>query len=223
MQSAEKSYVSAAGRDWLLPFFDLFTKLLGIEGLHRRLIDQAAITAGQRVLEIGSGTGNLTILAKDMMPAAHIVGIDPDPKAVSLARRKALRRHLALQFDEGFSEQLPYPDTSFDRLLSAFMLHHVKPGGKPRTLREAFRVLKPGGSLHLADFEGAGHPAPGLHGLIASKLHSRHGSSPHHVVLNLMGEAGFADCQEIAHQTTIMGRVVYYRALRPHSAHLTAA
>ena len=223
MQSSGKSYVSAAGRDWLLPFFDPFTKILGIRAFHKRLIDQAAIIAGQRVLEIGSGTGNMTILAKGMMPAAHFVGIDPDPKAVSRARRKALRRRLAIQFDEGYSEQLPYHDASFDRVLSAFMLHHVKPDAKARTLREAFRVLKPGGSLHLADFEETSRPAPGLHGLIASKLHSRHGSSPHHVVLNLMAATGFADCQEITRQTTMMGRIVYYDALRPHSAIPTAA
>ena len=217
MDTTGKTYVSAAGRDWLLPFFDPFTKLLGIGASHRKLISQAAISPGHRVLEIGCGTGNMAILAKALTPAAQVVGIDPDPKALSRARRKAQRRQTPIQFDPGFSEDLPYPDASFDEVLSAFMLHHVKPDAKPLTLREAFRVLKPGGSLHLADFEEGNRPSAGFHGLVASTVHSRHGSSPHHVVLDLMSEAGFADPEEVAHQTTLLGRVVYYRALRPNS------
>ena len=222
MHTTGKPYVSAAGRDWLLPFFDPLTKLLGVEASHRKLIDQAGIRPGQRVLEIGCGTGNMAILAKILSPGAHIAGIDPDPKALSRARRKAQRRQTSIQFDPGFSEDLPYTDASFDRVLSAFMLHHVRPDAKPLTLREAFRVLKPGGSLHLADFGGGERPSGGFHGLVASKFHSRHGSSQHHVVLHLMSEAGFAEPQEVAHQTTLLGRVVYYRALRPHSPIPTA-
>ena len=217
MHSTGKTYVSAAGRDWLLPFFDPFTKLLGVGTSHRKLIRQAAIRPGHRVLEIGCGTGNMAILAKTLNPAAQVAGIDPDPKALSRARRKAQRHRAPIQFDPGFSENLPYSDASFDRVLSAFMLHHVKPDAKPLTLREAFRVLEPGGSLHLADFEEGERPSGGFHGLVASRLHSRHGSSPHHVVIDLMSEAGFADPQEVDHQTTLLGRVVYYRALRPHS------
>ena len=223
MHTSGKTYVSAAGRDWLLPFFDPFTKLLGVEGYHRRLIQQAAIIPGQRVLEIGCGTGNMAIQAKTLYPAAQVAGIDPDPKALSRARRKAQRRLALIQFDPGYSEDLPYADASFDRVLSAFMLHHVEPVARLPTLREAFRVLKPGGSLHLADFEQGDRPSGGFHGLLASTLHSRHGSSHHHVVLDLMREAGFEEAQEVARQTSLMGRIVYYSALRTHSAIPTAA
>lgn len=216
------NYVSAAGRDWLLPFYDPFTKLLGMEAFHRSLIEQAAILPGYRVLEIGSGTGNLTILAKTMNPAAEFQGLDPDAKAVTRARRKAHRRRLQVQFDQGFSEDLPYPDAYFDRVLSAFMLHHVNPDAKSLTMREVFRVLKPGGSLHFADFGEGERPTGGFHGLIASKLHSRHGSSLHDIVLNLLRQAGFEETEEVAHRTNIMGRIVYYGALRPRPANAAA-
>ncbi len=217
MHATRKTYLSAAGKDWLLPFYDPFTKLLGVETVHSKLIRQAAISSGHRVLEIGCGTGNLAILAKRLSPAAEVAGTDPDPKALARARQKAQRRGAALQFDPGFAEELPYPDASFDRVLSAFMLHHVKPEGKPLALRQAFRVLKPGGSLHLVDFEEGQHRAGGLHGFIASIVHSRHGSSPQHIVLGLIQGAGFKDSQEVAHETTIMGRIVYYKAIRPPS------
>ena len=125
-----RTYLPAAGSDWLLPFYDPFTRLFGIEAVHRQLIEQAGISPGDRVLEIGCGTGNLSILAKRLQPAAEVIGIDPDPKALSRARRKAKRAGQAVAFDRGFSEELPYPDGSFDKVLSAFMFHHLPPDTK---------------------------------------------------------------------------------------------
>ena len=215
MHTHNKTYLPAAGKDWLLPFYDSFTKLLGVEAVHGKLIHQAAIISGQRVLEIGCGTGNLVILAKRLCPTAQFVGIDPDPKALALACRKAERRGAAIQFEPGFSEELPYPDASFDRVLSAFMLHHVQSDGKSLAVRESLRVLKPGGSLHFVDFDEGEHRAGGFHGFLASLVNSPHGSSSQHIVLGLMRDAGFEDSQEVAHETTIMGRIVYYKAVRP--------
>jgi ubiquinone/menaquinone biosynthesis C-methylase UbiE len=103
MHRSSKTYVSAAGQDWLLPLYDPFTRLLGVEAAHKKLLDQAAIGPGHRVLEIGCGTGNLTLLAQRLNSAAEFVGIDPDPKALAQARRKAQRRDVAIQFDPGFS------------------------------------------------------------------------------------------------------------------------
>jgi SAM-dependent methyltransferase len=109
MHATRKAYLPAAGKDWLLPLYDPLTKLLGVEAFHRRLINQATISLGHRVLEIGCGTGTLAILIKRLNPAAQVVGIDPDPKALERARRKAQRHGNAIQFDQGFSEELPYP------------------------------------------------------------------------------------------------------------------
>jgi len=223
MHTTRKTYLSAAGKDWLLPFYDSFTRLLGVKAVHSKLIRQAAISPGHRILEIGCGTGNLAILTKRLNPTSEVVGMDPDPKALARAQQKAQRSKATVQFDSGFSEELPYPDASFDRVLSAFMLHHVKPEGKPLALREAFRLLKPGGSLHLVDFEEGQHRAGGIHGFLARIVHSQHGSSPQHLVLGLMRDAGFKDSQEVAHGTTIMGRIVYYQAIRPPSPPSTAA
>ena len=217
MQTSGKTYVPAAGRDWLLPFYDIVTKLLGVQAFHRKLIDQAAISSGHRVLEIGCGTGSLTILAERLHPGADVVGIDPDPKALARARRKAQRNGVTIQFDVGFSEELDYPDGSFDRVLSAFMLHHVRSDAKLPTIREACRVIKPGGSLHLADFDEGQHHWGAF---LAGVLHSRHGSgsSSHQIVLGLMGDAGFEAPQEVAHETVTLGRIAYYKAVRLLSA-----
>jgi ubiquinone/menaquinone biosynthesis C-methylase UbiE len=210
--TTERPFIPAAGSDWLLPFYDLFTKLLGVEASHRRLLEQAAIRPGYRVLEIGCGTGNLAILAKRLNPSADVLGVDPDPKALSRARKKAHRAAFHLEFHQAFSEQLPFPDASFDRVLSAFMLHHIQPVSKLPALREAYRVLKPGGSLQLADFQEGEHPRGG-HFAIAPHPHKE--SRFHHMVPHLMQEAGFADAREVAQQAAIIGRIAYYSAMRP--------
>jgi ubiquinone/menaquinone biosynthesis C-methylase UbiE len=209
-------FVPAAGRDWLLPFYDPLTTLLGIGRFHRRLLEQADINAGSRVLEVGCGTGNLTMLAKRLNPAAEVTGIDPDPIALARARRKAQRRGVGVRFELAYAEQLPFPDASFDRVLSALMLHHLGADAKGPALREVRRVLKPGGSLHLADF-AVGDRAPGLHDALASLLHARHARVIRSPVLDLMQDAGLGHARQVARRSSIMGPIVYYRAERAAS------
>jgi ubiquinone/menaquinone biosynthesis C-methylase UbiE len=204
------------GHDRLLPLYDPLQRLLGMGSLHRQLVDQARIQPEQRVLEIGCGTGNLAILIKRLHPDAEVVGMDPDPKALARAQRKAGREALSMQLDRGFAEELPYPDASFDRVLSALMFHHLGPEEKERTLEEARRVLKPGGSLHLLDFGGEQVRSDGF----LTRLHHRSKRLRDNFgerIPTLMGEAGFADPTEVAHRVTIAGRLTYYRASVPHA------
>jgi ubiquinone/menaquinone biosynthesis C-methylase UbiE len=168
------------------------------------------------VLEVGCGTGNLSILAKRLNPAAEVTGIDPDPKALARAQQKAQRSSIVVRFDLAYSEQLPFPDASFDRVLSALMLHHLDSNAKVLALREVCRVLKPGGSLHLADFDAGDH-ARGLHGFLASLLHARHARVVRSAVLDLMQDAGLAHAQEVARRASVTGPIVYYKAVRSPS------
>jgi ubiquinone/menaquinone biosynthesis C-methylase UbiE len=150
----EHDYLPAMGKDWLLPFYDAFTWLLGVPRIHRRLVELAAIEPGHRVLEIGCGPGGLVLRAQRMHPDAEIVGLDPDPLALAKARRKAERAGRPVRFDQGKAGELPYPDESFDRVLSSFMFHHLDDAEKRRALAEVRRVLRPGGQLHLVDVAG---------------------------------------------------------------------
>src|SRR5205823_1812690 len=152
-------YLPAAGRDALLPFYDLFTVALGAAKVHRTLIDQAGLGAGQRVLEIGCGTGNLAIRVKRTDPGVEMVGSDPDPLALARAQRKA-RDRTGIRFERGYAQRLPYPDASFDRVLSALMFHDLDHNAKVAAAAEVLRVLRPGGSLHLADIADHTHGLP---------------------------------------------------------------
>ena len=211
MEESQKTYLPGMGHDWLLPLYDPLQKLLGFESIHRQLVDQAGIHPNHRVIEIGCGTGNLSILIKHLHPQAEVVGLDPDPKALARTRRKAEREALSVQLDRGFAEELPYPDASFDRVFSALMFHHLGPDEKKKTLLEARRVLKPGGSLHLLDFGGAKVRSDGFIARLqhrSERLRDNFGDR----IPTLMRKVGFADPTEVTHRVTIFGRVTYYRA-----------
>src|SRR5215212_7917300 len=211
IHSIQKTSLPAAGQDWLLPLYDPVHKLLGSELYHRRLVDQADLRPGHRVLEIGCGTGNLTVLIKSLYPGTEVVGLDPDPKALARARRKAERVALSVRLDRGFAEELPYPDASFDRVFSAFMFHHLEPDEKEKTLQEARWVLKPNASLHLVDFGGAKVRSDGFIARLqhrSERLRDNFGDR----IPTLMRKVSFADPTEVTHRVTIFGRVTYYRA-----------
>jgi ubiquinone/menaquinone biosynthesis C-methylase UbiE len=211
-----RSYLPAAGHDWLLPFYDPLLKLLGEKRVKGELIDQAGIRAGHRVLDIGCGTGTLAILVKRRHPEAEVVGLDPDPKALARARRKAEAAGTGIRFDEGFANKLPYPDASLDRVFSSLMFHHLEREAKLAMLRELRRVIAPGGSLHLLDF---GPPRSRLARALAHVFHGGdelrdnvEGKIP-----VFMTDAGFEGADEVGHRTTIFGGLSYWRASQPAS------
>jgi len=209
--AAAGHYLPAMGRQWLLPLYDPFTRLLGSRRPHGELLDQAGLRPGVQVLEIGCGTGNLLLLAKRRCPQAEVTGLDPDPAALRRTGRKAARAGLAVRLDRGFAADLPYPDGSMDRVLSAFMLHHLDPADLPRALAEVRRVLRPGGSLHVVDVAG-GHHAHGLLGRLARR--SPHAHSAPERLLPLLGEAGLRDAAETGRGSTHLGQDAFYRAAR---------
>lgn len=205
-------YLPAAGHDALLPAYDMFARLLGMNTVYRALVEQAELDGCHRVLEIGCGTGNLTIAAKRAYPSVEVVGCDPDPLALRRARRKALTLS-GIRFERGYAQRLPYADGEFDRVLSSMMLHHLDDAAKTAAAAEVFRVLRPGGRLHLVDIGGDVTTDDGL----LARLIRR---SPHaagnlgDAIPRLLREAGF-DCTEVAtHRQRVVGRLTYYRATR---------
>jgi SAM-dependent methyltransferase len=208
-----REYLPGMGHPWLLPLYDPMSRLLGVKGVHRRLLDQAALRPGQTVLEIGCGTGNLLLDAKRTQPAATVVGLDPDLAALARAQRKATRRGLAVQLDRGHAEELPYDDDCVDVVLSSFMLHHVPADQQEIAVREVLRVLRPGGALHLVDADGDGHQHGGH-----DHQHRGHAHGParHHVgaaLPDLLRRAGFAEVTETGSDSRRrVGRFTFYRA-----------
>src|SRR5262249_14864324 len=168
----------------------------------------------ERALDLGCGTGTLLIHLKRRHPSVEAVGIDPDPRALARARRKAQAAGVAVQLNEGFGDALPYRDSSFDHVFSSFMLHHLEPPEKDTTLHEVRRILAPGGVLHLLDFGGE---APRAHGgLIGRWLHghARLRDNFGGGIGTLLRSAGFSDAQPVSQGALLFGilPITYYQA-----------
>jgi len=158
-QGRASTYVPALRFRWLTPAYDVVVSAGTRERAFKaELIRQATPAAGERVLDVASGTGTLAIAIRQQCPAASVTGIDGDPGIIRIATRKAAAAGAAVGFDHGLSYALPYADATFDLVVSSLFLHHLSPADKLRTAREMLRVLKPGGRLQLADWGPATGP-----------------------------------------------------------------
>lgn len=139
--------------NWAAPFYDLYCPLVGFGLAFRaRTLAQAAIRPGERILDVGCGTGVLTRLAlAAAQPGGVAVGIDPSWKMIQVARQTVARLGGGVEFKLAAIEGLPFPDASFDLVLSSLMLHHLPPATKDRGLAEVYRVLRPAGRLVAVD------------------------------------------------------------------------
>ena len=132
-------------------FFDIFVHRGQLRELRQRTADLAQLQPGERVLDVGCGTGTLTMEVQGR--AGRVAGVDPGTQQIARARRSAARRHVPIDFQIGMIEQLPFPDQSFDVVFSTLMMHHLPASLKRQGLAEIVRVLKPGGRLVIADFK----------------------------------------------------------------------
>src|SRR6266498_4216430 len=108
----EKRYIPALGFRWLTPLYDPLLKwIMREETFKRKLISQANIQSGMKVLDLGCGTGTLTLMIKRAHPKADVSGLDGDPQVLDIARDKS--RGTDIRWDEGLASSLPYPDSTF--------------------------------------------------------------------------------------------------------------
>ena len=114
----------------------------------------AEIQAGDRVLDVGCGTGDLTIAAKAKAGSSGlVVGIDPAPEMIASAHQKAAQQGIEIDFRVGVIEALPFAEGSFDVVVSSLMMHHLPNALKTQGLAEIQRVLRPNGHLLIVDFK----------------------------------------------------------------------
>lgn len=232
-EERDRAFLPGMGKTWLLPLYDVFTRVAGIRALHERAVALAGIAPGEAVVDVGCGTGNLSFAVLAAHPGARVTGLDPDRDALRRAARKARRRRVSLTLVQGYADRIPAEDASLDHMISSLALHHVDDDGRVAFAREAFRALRPGGTVTIVDFGGpaattdhAARSAQGhgpthllahLPGVFRARM-SRSSTLDRNLdngIVTLLAGAGFTDAREVEHLEHAFGPVTFVQATRP--------
>jgi SAM-dependent methyltransferase len=204
--SSEPRYVPAAGIDALTGVYDVGVRLTMREGRWRRLIvDEIATVDPRVVLDVGCGTGTLTIATAEVLPKARVVGLDGDRKVLDLARRKAGSERV--EWVEGLADELPLADGEVDAVVTTLVFHHLPLGIKKAALAEARRVLRPGGRLVVADWGKPHDPVMSVAFLALQCLDgfANTGDNRRGLVPQLITQAGFDGLRVLRRLRTVGG------------------
>jgi demethylmenaquinone methyltransferase/2-methoxy-6-polyprenyl-1,4-benzoquinol methylase/phosphoethanolamine N-methyltransferase len=187
-------------------FYDLLVGILTL-GRDRRfrkeIVQLAGIGPGERVLDVGCGTGTLAIAAREAVgPDGEVVGVDATMPMIDRARKKARQRRAHVRFEPGLAEAIPAPDASFDQVLTTFTMHHFPGNLQARALAEMCRVLTGGGRLLIVDFPtGHGH---------GKSIHEKQEAT--NELVSLVESAGFV---QVSSGPVSMLQAIYVSAHKP--------
>lgn len=136
-------------------FYDIVVEVVAL-GRARRVrsttLDHAGVAPGGRVLDVGCGTGTLTLEAKRLTgPQGSVHGVDVSAEMIARARAKAAQAGLAVTFEVASADALPVADASCDIVLCSLALHHLRRNQRRTAVAEMERVLVPGGRLVIVD------------------------------------------------------------------------
>ena len=174
-------------------FYELTAELMFF-GRRRAAFDQlvraSGVQPGARALDVACGTGYLArLMAQAVGPAGLTVGIDASTEMIEYAERKSAPLGNC-RFHVGTAESLAFPADHFDVVTCSLAMHHLPDDVQPVALREMLRVLRPGGSLLVAD---AKVPAHGLAHVVSMVTGHSHMARVTPNLANLIAHAGFAD------------------------------
>ncbi len=210
-----KNYIPALTWDWLTPLYDFVLRFIMREQVFKQhLVNQVNPQPGDKILDLGCGTGTLTLMIQVQQPEAGLTGLDGDEKVLEIARRKSLQGGFTkIQWRKGLAFNLPYPGEAFDLVTSCLVIHHLILPDKRKTFKEVFRILKPEGSFHIADFGLAHNGFMRLISVIMSRFEHTVDNFNGQIPL-LLHEAGFENIEETAHLNSIFGPLSLYRAIK---------
>jgi ubiquinone/menaquinone biosynthesis C-methylase UbiE len=139
----------------MIPTYDAYMRRVTLgreQALRETTVKLARIQPGDCVLEVGCGTGTLTLAAKRQAgPSGKVFGIDVLPGMVEYSQRKAAQANADVTFQVGSIDEIPFPENQFDVVMCSFMIFHMGDETRRKGLGEIYRVLRPTGRLLVLD------------------------------------------------------------------------
>lgn len=214
----DKKYIPALKYDWLTKVYDPVLQFTMPERKFKdALIDGMRIQPVYRILDFGCGSLTLSIMAAQAYPQAQFYGVDIDGKILSIADKKMKSAGVSVKIQQYDGGKLPYPDNYFDRVMSSLVFHHLTLRQKDDALKEIFRVLKPSGEVHIADF---GRPANAMQRIGFYSVQLLDGfettnDSVKDVLPRAMKENDFSEVEEKKLFKTLVGTVRLMKGIKP--------
>jgi ubiquinone/menaquinone biosynthesis C-methylase UbiE len=121
------------------------------ESLVRQALIDSIQTRPRRILDLGCGTGSMTLELKRAFPQSEVIGLDLSPYMLVMAEFKAQKAGLEIQWQHGMAEQTGFPAASFDLVTASLLFHETPPAIAQAILRESYRLLTIGGEVVVLD------------------------------------------------------------------------
>lgn len=118
---------------------------------NREVVIKAVTGSPSKILDLGCGTGSTTIMLKQAFPSAEVIGLDLSPQMLVMSEYKAQQARLNIQWVHGIAETTKFADGEFDVVTASLLFHETPPVVSEAVLKEAYRLLKPGGQVIILD------------------------------------------------------------------------
>ena len=207
-------YIPALRFHFLTPLYDTTLKYIMRERHYKEALCKIIPAHAEKILDVGCGTGTLTAMMKQTHSSSEVHGIDIDDDVLNIARRKFGSNSQNILLHQGTILQLPFEKNSFDAVCSCLVLHHLNIQDKQQAIEEIFRVLKPGGTLALADFSTP-HTIPMMMVTLATQYLEETYDNFHGRLLEFIPNAGFSHHEVHSNFWTPMGTVSILTAIKP--------
>ncbi len=212
-----RSYIPALRFNALTRFYDPVVRMTTRERrVKQHLLDSLDIRPGSTVLDLGCGTGTMTVWLKQRYPGASVIGLDADAAILEMARAKSRRATVDVSYLEANATAIPLPDGAVQCVISSLFFHHLETGQKCQVLTEIVRILEPNGELHISDW---GRPSNALMRSLFLTVQLLDGfattrDSVDGRMASLLETSGLRQIRETAQFNTVLGTLRQFRATK---------
>jgi ubiquinone/menaquinone biosynthesis C-methylase UbiE len=211
------AYIPALKYHFLTPIYDWFIRLTMPElKVKNRLIQQAELHAGEKILDFGCGTATLTLLIEEQTTDCVIISLDTDPQIMAIAKKKISQKKSAITLLIYDGKTFPFPDRTFDKVISSWVFQHLTTPQKIASFKEINRVLKSQGELHIADWGKAETKLMRLLFFVVQVFDNFYTTNDNikGKLPQLIQNRGFQQVEIVGNQSTLFGTLSYFKAVK---------